>query len=251
MARSTLSTAGEFHDRLWEALSGTTPEERRVPSRTGGFRAYPRRTLEGIQETLRERFQGLSGSSSGKSQPYGGCGLRVARTFRDKEPLGWCSLCWLCWFSVRDKKETQTQTLCSGYIFRWGGGLPRQGVGGGQKFGMPLETREIKLFGRDIPGFCRDIPEVPEKFEKEKVCVQFSFPIFGFRVLLMPGTRASSRSFRVCPWTSICFKAPSSKFLDLLPPAPLPAAQEREAQHKFLQHKGAHTEPLHTKGLPN
>ena len=33
---------------------------------------------------------------------------------------------------------------------------------------MFLETREIKLFGRDIPGFCRDIPEVPEKFEKKK-----------------------------------------------------------------------------------
>ena len=26
----------EFHDRLWEALSGTTSEKRSVPSRTGG-----------------------------------------------------------------------------------------------------------------------------------------------------------------------------------------------------------------------
>ena len=40
---------------------------------------------------------------------------------------------------------------------------------------MSLETREIKLFWRDIPGFCRDIPGVPEKFEKE-VCFQFSSP---------------------------------------------------------------------------
>ena len=38
---------------------------------------------------------------------------------------------------------------------------------GAKKFGMPLETREIKLFWRDIPGFCRDIPELPEKFEKK------------------------------------------------------------------------------------
>ena len=41
---------------------------------------------------------------------------------------------------------------------------------------MSLETREIKLFGRDIPGFCRDIPGVPEKFEKKKF-------VFNFRSL--------------------------------------------------------------------
>ena len=40
---------------------------------------------------------------------------------------------------------------------------------GAKKFDMSLETREIKLFGRDIPGFCRDILEVPEKFEKKFV----------------------------------------------------------------------------------
>ena len=32
---------------------------------------------------------------------------------------------------------------------------------------MSLETQGIKLFWRDIPGFCRDIPEAPEKFEKK------------------------------------------------------------------------------------
>ena len=47
-----------------------------------------------------------------------------------------------------------------------GRGLPHERVGA-KKFGMSLETREIKLFGRDIPGFCRDIPAVPEKFEKK------------------------------------------------------------------------------------
>ena len=67
---------------------------------------------------------------------------------------------------IRDKKGTQTQTFWSD-IFRWGRGLPREGVGA-KKFGMSLETREIKFFGGDIPGFCRDIPEVPEKFEKKK-----------------------------------------------------------------------------------
>ena len=33
---------------------------------------------------------------------------------------------------------------------------------------MSLETQGIKLFWRDILGFCRDIPEAPEKFEKKK-----------------------------------------------------------------------------------
>ena len=60
-------------------------------------------------------------------------------------------------------------------IFRWGEGLPRERVGA-EKFGMSLETREIKLFGWDIPGFCSDSPAVPEKFEKKKVSVQFLAP---------------------------------------------------------------------------
>ena len=63
------------------------------------------------------------------------------------------------------KKEPKPKLLSSD-IFWWGGGLPREGVGA-KKFGMSLETQGIKLFGRDIPGFCRDIPEAPEKFEKK------------------------------------------------------------------------------------
>ena len=56
--------------------------------------------------------------------------------------------------------------LLSPDILRWGRGLPHERVGA-KKFGMSLETREIKLFGWDIPGFCWDIPAVPEKFEKK------------------------------------------------------------------------------------
>ena len=44
--------------------------------------------------------------------------------------------------------------------------------------------------------------------------------------------------------------APSSKFLDLLPPAPLPPMQKRDAQHNFLQHKRAHTESWSRKSPP-
>ena len=64
------------------------------------------------------------------------------------------------------KKEPKPKLL-SPDIFWWGGGLQRVGVGA-KKFGMSLETREIELYWRDIPGFCcSDIPGVPEKFEKK------------------------------------------------------------------------------------
>ena len=69
----------EFHDRLWEALSGTTSEKRGVPSRTGGerilemlwkpqkpwiigFGASQPYSRGEFQETLWERFRGLSGT---------------------------------------------------------------------------------------------------------------------------------------------------------------------------------------------
>ena len=64
---------------------------------------------------------------------------------------------------IQVRKKRQTQTFETGY-FRWGRGLPHEGVGA-KKFGMSLKTREIKLFWRDIPGSCWDIPAVPEKFE--------------------------------------------------------------------------------------
>ena len=64
-------------------------------------------------------------------------------------------------------KNEPKPKLLSPDIFRWGRGLPREGVGA-KNFGMSLETQGIKLFWRDIPGFCRDIPEAPEKFEKKK-----------------------------------------------------------------------------------
>ena len=69
------------------------------------------------------------------------------------------------------KKEPKPKLL--GPIFSSGvGGLLREGVGA-KKFGMSLETRETKVFGRDTPGLCRDIPEAPEKFEKKSLCSIF------------------------------------------------------------------------------
>ena len=65
------------------------------------------------------------------------------------------------------KKKEPKPKLFGPDILQWGRGLPRERVGA-KKFDMSLETQGIKLFGRDIPGFCRDIPVVPEKFEKKK-----------------------------------------------------------------------------------
>ena len=62
-------------------------------------------------------------------------------------------------------------------IFRCGRGLPHERVGA-KKFSMSLKTREIRLFWRDIPGFCQDISEIPEKFEK-KNCVFNSRPLLS------------------------------------------------------------------------
>ena len=49
---------------------------------------------------------------------------------------------------------------------------------GAKKFGMPLETTKIKFFWRDIPGFCRDIPAEPEKFERKKSLCSILVPYF-------------------------------------------------------------------------
>ena len=72
------------------------------------------------------------------------------------------------------KKEPKPKLL-SPDIFRLGRGLPREGVGA-KKFGTSLETREIKFFCQDIRGFCRDVLEAHEKFEKKTF-------VFNFRSL--------------------------------------------------------------------
>ena len=77
---------------------------------------------------------------------------------------------------ISGRQKEPKPKLFGPVFFQWGRGLPREWVGA-KKFDTSLETREIKLFGRDIPGFCRDIPGAPEKFEKKKKFV------FNFRFL--------------------------------------------------------------------
>ena len=96
------------------------------------------------------------------------------------------------------KKEPKPK-LFGPDIFQWGRGLPRERVGA-KKFDTSLETREIKLFGRDIPAFCRDIPGVPEKFKKKKSLCSISVPYSSitWNHALINGDRGLSPSF--CQW---------------------------------------------------
>ena len=48
-----------------------------------------------------------------------------------------------------------------------------------------FETQGYQTFWRDIPGFCRDIPGAPEKFEK-KMFVFNSRPLFGPQKITTP-----------------------------------------------------------------
>ena len=64
------------------------------------------------------------------------------------------------------KKEHQPKLL-SPDIFLWARSLPHEGVGGQKVRYVPQYQGNLKLFGRDIPGFCWDILAVPEKFEKK------------------------------------------------------------------------------------
>ena len=73
------------------------------------------------------------------------------------------------------KKKKPKPKLFGSDIFGWGGGLPREWVGA-KKFGMSLETRQIKLF---LAGYPRILPGYPggaRKVWENKVCVQFSSP---------------------------------------------------------------------------
>ena len=67
--------------------------------------------------------------------------------------------------------------------------------------------------------------------------------VFWSWVLLRP--RLPPRSLKLFPWPSILLHGPLDICLDLLPAAPRPPMQKRDAQHMFLQHRGARAEILH------
>ena len=58
-------------------------------------------------------------------------------------------------------------------IFSGGAGVFHMKEWGAKMFGTLLETRDIKLFWREIPEFCWDMPAVAEKFEKTTFVFNF------------------------------------------------------------------------------
>ena len=76
---------------------------------------------------------------------------------------------------IRHEFKEHKPKLLGPDILRFGGGLPREGVGLKSSV-WPSKPGKPNFFG-SIPGFCRDIPEVPEKFEIKKF-------VFNFRSLL-------------------------------------------------------------------
>ena len=81
--------------------------------------------------------------------------------------------------NLSGKKKEPKPKLLGPDIFGWGGGLPREGVGA-KKFSMSFETQGSQTFWRDIPG-------VPEKFEKKMFA-------FNFRTLTSWKVRTRKRA---------------------------------------------------------
>ena len=157
----------------------------------------------------------------------------------------------LIFYSLVRQKERKLKLLGPDIFWR----------GGGQKAWYVPRNRETKFFGRISRDFAGISQGRPKRLRKRSLCSNFgpylfSFGerspgliqlvltvlVFWFRVLLEPRLPASSRSLRSCPRTSICSMAPSSKFLDLLPPAP-PTTCAKHGTHStsFLQQGDAHT----------
>ena len=81
--------------------------------------------------------------------------------------------------NIRQEKGTRSQ-IFGPDIFRWGGGLPREGVGA-EKFGMSFATEGNRIFWPDITG-------VAEKIEKTIVfnsCSRMNCMVFMTGVMLL------------------------------------------------------------------
>ena len=81
---------------------------------------------------------------------------------------------WRC--KDQERKKEPKPKLLSPDIFSWDGGAFHVKGWGPKSSVCPSKPRESNLFWRDIPGFCRDIPEAPEKVWEKNVWVQFLAP---------------------------------------------------------------------------
>ena len=103
--------------------------------------------------------------------------------------------------SDQARKKEHKPKLLSPDIFRWGGGLPREGVGA-KKFRYAPRNQGNRTFWQDIPGFCRDIPGAPEKVEEKRA---------GWCTLRLRGCRVEGRGAKYFFWSEMS----SKEFLSL------------------------------------
>ena len=73
-------------------------------------------------------------------------------------------------FKLGKKKEPKPKRSGCPWL---GWGSSTRGGGGAKSSVCPSKPGKSNLFGRDMPGFCRDIPAVPEKFEKKSLSSSF------------------------------------------------------------------------------
>ena len=108
---------------------------------------------------------------------------------------------------------------------------------------MPL-VRTLRLLFRTCVGTpeghfqgttCQIVRERPPGLLQHVLTVL----VFWSWVLLRPRLPPSPRSLKLFPWPSILLHGPLDICLDLLPAAPRPPMQKRDAQHMFLRHRGA------------
>ena len=136
----------EFHDRLWEALSGTTSEKRGVPNSGNALEASNALNYRvwGIPAVLSTEipanalrafpgsFRNFSGISSGKSQPYWWCGPPFFRSRVSANQFGWTDL--------DESKRFALANCCANKVVAIDCALPCSsdviGVGGGLGLGM-------------------------------------------------------------------------------------------------------------------
>ena len=107
------------------------------------------------------------------------------------------------------KQKEHQPKLLGPDVFRWGGDLPREGVGVKSSI-CPFKPKENKLLGLISRDFGWDIPGAPEKL-RTTVCVQFLAPIPAAMRIAGPRNRLELGPASPCPASSLRTRAHVSR----------------------------------------
>ena len=102
----------------------------------------------------------------------------------------------LTFAAMQGRKRNPNRNFWSGCL-RWGGGLPRQGVGA-KKFGMSFETQGNRTFWRDIPKFAGIFRGCQKKLWRKSLCsILVPWRCFKFN---RPQCRTSRFAMIIAEW---------------------------------------------------